>query len=65
MWTGGAAYPAAGGAEHVDFAALQFRPIAFEFDAVPYRTGSTINFRLSCPDGEIQVAKTQFWEIES
>lgn len=65
MWTGSAAYPAAGGAEFMDFAALQYRPIAFEFDAVPYRTGSTINFRLSCPDGEIQVAKTQFWEIES
>ena len=64
MWTGGT-YPAAGGAEFFDFAALQWRPIVFEFDALPYRTGSTLTFRLSCLDGEIQVGKTQFWEVES
>lgn len=62
MWNGDS-YPTAGGAEFVDFAALQWRPIAFEFDAVPYRTASKLNFRLSCTDGEIQIAKTQLWEI--
>ncbi|MNR33722.1 hypothetical protein D3C85_1514180 [compost metagenome] len=63
MWTG-TNYPSpAGGAEFHDFAALQWRPVTFEYEAVPYRTGTQLSFRLSCPDGEIQIGKTQVWEI--
>ncbi|MNF16432.1 hypothetical protein D3C80_2194470 [compost metagenome] len=63
MWTG-TNYPnPAGGAEFRDFAALQWRPITFEYEAAAYRTGNQLSFRLSCPDGEIQIGKTQVWEI--
>lgn len=63
MWTG-SSYPAAGGAEFQDFAAMQWRPIRFDYDALPYITGNTLNFKLSCPDGEIQIAKAQLQEIQ-
>ncbi len=63
MWTG-TSYPAAGGAEFHDFAGMQWRPVAFDYEAVPYITGSTINFKLSCTDGEIQVGKVTVQEIQ-
>lgn len=63
MWTG-TSYPTAGGAEFQDFAALQWRPIHFDYDALPYITGNTLNFKLSCPDGEIQVGKVLIQEIQ-
>lgn len=63
MWTG-ETYPTAGGAEYQDFAALQWRPVVFEFDAMPYRTTDKLTFRLSCVDGEIQIGKVQFWEVQ-
>lgn len=63
MWTG-TSYPAGGGAEFQDFAAMQWRPIHFDYDALPYITGNTLNFKLSCPDGEIQVGKVLIQEIQ-
>lgn len=63
IWTG-SSYPTAGGAEFQDFAAMQWRPIKFDYDAVPYITGTTLNFRLSCPDGEIQIGKVLMQEIQ-
>lgn len=62
VWTG-EAYPVPGGAEFFDFAPLQWRPVEFVFEAVPYRTGQNVSFRLSCPDGEIQIAKASWKEI--
>ncbi|EFI60752.1 MULTISPECIES: GDSL-type esterase/lipase family protein [Comamonas] len=62
IWSGGP-YPGPGGAEFFDFAPLQWRPVEFVFEAVPYRTGANISFRLSCPDGEIQVGKASFCEV--
>lgn len=63
MWAG-TSYPTAGGAEFHDFAGMQWRPVAFDYEAVPYITGSTINFKLSCTDGEIQVGKVTVQEIQ-
>ena len=63
MWTG-SSYPAAGGADFQDFAATQWRAIRFDYCAIPYITGNTLNFKLSCPDGEIQIAKALIQEIQ-
>lgn len=63
VWTG-VSYPAAGGAEFYDFAPLQYRPVRFDYEALPYITGSTLTFRLSCTDGQIQVGKVLFEEIQ-
>lgn len=62
VWAG-ASYPTAGGAEYTDFAPLWWRPIEFVIDAPAYRTGASISFRLSCPDGEVQVSKVSFKEV--
>lgn len=56
-------YPAQGGAEFAGFAALQWRPVEFVIEVPAYRGGPTMSFRLSCPDGEIQVAKASWKEI--
>lgn len=61
IWEG-AAYPTWGGAEFFDFAPLFWRPIEFVFELQPYKATS-LSFRLSCPDGEVQVAKVFFQEI--
>lgn len=63
IWNG-SSYPAGGGAEFTDFAAMLHRPITFDYDAIPYTTGTTLNFRLSCPDGEIQISKVLLQEIQ-
>lgn len=62
VWAG-AGYPGAGGAEFFGFAALQWRPVEFIVEVPPYRASGTMSFRLSCPDGEIQIAKASWKEI--
>lgn len=62
VWSG-ASYPTGGGVEFFDFAPLQWRPISFIYEALPYRTAESLTFKLSCPDGEIQVAKVVCKEI--
>lgn len=63
VWSG-ASYPTQGGAEFFDFAALQWRPVEFDVEVLPFQ-GPTLSFRLSCPDGEVQVAKVSFKEISA
>ncbi len=61
VWEG-TNYPTWGGAEFFDFAALLWRPIEFVIELQPYKATS-LSFRLSCPDGEVQVAKVFLQEI--
>lgn len=60
VWTG--SYPAAGGAEFTDFAALFWRPVEFLIE-VPHLSVGSFSFRLSCVDGEVQVAKVSVREV--
>lgn len=55
---------AANGVEVDDFAWLGWRGVEFPIDvpASPFG-GTSFTFRLSCPDGEIQIAKVQLKEI--
>lgn len=62
IW-GGTSYPDAGGAEFIDFATLQWRPINFVFEAAPYIIPNQLSFGISCTDGEIQIAKVSFREV--
>ncbi len=64
VW-GDVAYPTQGGAEFFGFAALQWRPVDFVVEVPPYRAAPSLSFRLSCPDGEIQIAKASWKEMTS
>jgi hypothetical protein len=61
VWAG-TGYPSAGGAEFTDFAALFWRPVEFLLE-IPPLLGSTFSFRLSCTDGEVQIAKVSLREV--
>lgn len=63
MWTG-TSYPSGGGAEFNDFVATQWRPVVFDYEAIPYATGNKLTFKLSCTDGEIQIGKVQVQEMQ-
>lgn len=55
---------ASGGIEVDEFAWLGWRPVEFLIDTPPTPLGSTaFTFELSCPDGEIQIAKVHMKEI--
>ncbi len=55
---------ATSGIEVDEFAWLGWRPVEFFIDVPPAPLGTTaFTFELSCPDGEIQIAKVQLKEI--
>lgn len=62
IWAGSGAYGGAGGAELTDFAPLFWRAVEFCLE-VPPLMGNVFSFRLSCPDGEIQIAKCSIREV--
>jgi len=57
--------PTVGGGELDEFASLYWRPVVFYVDMPPAPLGTgAFSFRLSCPDGEIQVAKVLIQEVK-
>lgn len=61
VWSG-TSMPSNGGAEFFNFVALQWRPVDFVYEVLPYKSAE-IAFRLSCIDGDIQVGKVTINEV--
>ncbi|MGI3073687.1 SGNH/GDSL hydrolase family protein [Vibrio alginolyticus] len=63
-WLFGSSLPSAGGIVDVDFTALAWRPVTFYFYQPPGPLGTNeLFFQLSCPDGEIQIAKCSLRKV--
>ncbi|HBC3499868.1 TPA: hypothetical protein KDY90_002649 [Vibrio parahaemolyticus] len=63
-WLFGSSLPTAGGIVDMDFAALAWRPVTFYFYQPPGPLGTNeLFFQLSCPDGEIQIAKCSLRKV--
>ncbi|EPP5326253.1 hypothetical protein ACXP2N_08135 [Vibrio alginolyticus] len=64
VWEG-EQYPAFGGAPFTDMVCLSWRPVEFDIytPSAPQGSGK-LSFELSCPDGEIQIAKVTVREVK-